>query len=179
MPCEIRRIQYKETCRTPDARNGPAILRAVCQSLSLKACAGRPAAEESNQNDAASSAQVWQSDAKTNASAERPAATETNKNLDFQASAGRPAAEGSGVVNVDSVWPNNFQMSVDYVPHLEKVHSNSRKKIGRKSGDDMNDLDTNSLLWECLRLLRWMHQFILERIIRRNYVLPKVSHNER
>ena len=30
---------------------------------------------------------------------------------------------------------------------LRKPHSNLRQKIGRKSGDDMNDLDTNSLIW--------------------------------
>ena len=87
-------------------------------------------------------------DAKMNALAGRLAATETNQYLDFQASAVRPAAEGSGIVNVDSVWPNNnFQISVDYVPHLEKVYSNLRQKNGRKSGDDMKDLDTNSLIW--------------------------------
>ena len=80
----------------------------------------------------------------------RPAATETNQNLVFQASAGRPAAEGSGIVNVDSVWPINFQISVDYGPHLEKVNSKLRQKIGRTSGDDMNDLDTNSWIWEML-----------------------------
>ena len=66
--------------------------------------------EYSNQNDTASSSKVWQTDAKTNASAVRP------------------AAEGSGIVNVDSVWPNNFQISVDYVPYLEKVYPNLRQK---------------------------------------------------
>ena len=41
------------------------------------------------------------------------------------------AAEGSGIVDVDSVWPNNFQVSVAFVPHLEKVYWNLRQKIGR------------------------------------------------
>ena len=77
----------------------------------------------------------------------RPAATETNQIFDFETSAGRAAAEGSGIVNVDSVWPINFQISVDYGPHLEKVNSNLRQKMGRTSGDDMNDLDTNSWIW--------------------------------
>ena len=90
---------------------------------------------------------AWHPEAKTNASAGRPAATEKNKNLDFQASAGRLAAEGSGTVNVDSVWPNNFPISVGHVPHLEKVYSNLQQKLGRKSGDDLNDLETNSLIW--------------------------------
>ena len=85
----------------------------------------RPAAQDATQNDAASSSQVRQSDVKSNASAERlAAATETNQNLDFLASAGKPAAEGSGIVDVDSVWPNNLQLSVAYVPHLVKVYSN-------------------------------------------------------
>ena len=70
-----------------------------------------------------------------------------NMYLDIQASAGRPAAEGSGTVNVDSVWPNNFPISVDYVPHLEKVYSILRQKLGRKSGDVLNDFETNSLMW--------------------------------
>ena len=87
-----------------------------------------------------------QSDAKPNESAERPAATETNQNLDLSARAGKPAAKGSDIVDVDSEWPNNFQISVA-LPHFEKVHSNLRQKIGRKSGVDMNDIDTNSLIW--------------------------------
>ena len=44
--------------------------------------------------------------------------------LGFQASAVRSAAEGSGAVNVDSVLSKKFQISVDNVPHLEKVYSN-------------------------------------------------------
>ena len=62
------------------------------------------------------------------ASEERPAATETNQNLDFLARPEKLAAEGSGIVNVDSVWPNSFQISVACVPHLEKVYSDLRQK---------------------------------------------------
>ena len=62
----------------------------------------------------------------------------------------RPEAEGSGIVNVDSVCPINFQISVDDVPHLEEVNSNLRQKLGRESVDDMNDLDTNSWIWGML-----------------------------
>ena len=90
---------------------------------------------------------MWQSDVESNASAGRLAAEETNQNLDFPASAGKPAAEGSGLVDVDSARPNHFHTSVAHVPHLERVYSNLRQKIGRKSGDDMNDFDTNSLMW--------------------------------
>ena len=59
----------------------------------------------------------------------------------------KPAAKGSDIVDVDSKEPKNFQSSVAYVPHLEKVQSKLRQKIGRKSGDDTNNLDTNSLIW--------------------------------
>ena len=98
---EQKTVASSSTAQSSSAVNGPGILEAPCESLSLTACAERSAAEDSNQNDATSSSQVWQSDAKT------------------IASAGRPAAEGSGIVNVDSVWPNNFQISVACVPHLE------------------------------------------------------------
>ena len=77
----------------------------------------------------------------------RLAATETNQNLDFSARAGKLAAEGLGKVDVNAQWPNYFQISVAGVPHLEKVYSNFRQKIRRQSGDYMNDLGTNSLIW--------------------------------
>ena len=83
---------------------------------------------------------------KSNASAVRLAATQTNQNLDFLASAGRHAAGGSSIVNADAVWSNNFQISVACVPHLDKIYSNLGQKIGRTSRDDMNDLDSNSLV---------------------------------
>ena len=140
-------VANSSTAQSSSASNCPGVLEAPCQSLSLVACAGKPAAEYSNQNDTASSSQVWQSDVKPNLSAERPAATETNQHLDMLARAEKPAAKGLDIVDVDSEWPNNFQISVAYVPHLEKVYSNSRQKFGRKSGDDMNDLKTNSLTW--------------------------------
>ena len=86
------------------------ILKASSQSLSLIASGGRPAAEDSNQNDAASSSQVCQSDAMTNDSARRLAATGTNQNLDVQASAKRPAAENSDIID-DLKWLNNYRRS--------------------------------------------------------------------
>ena len=114
-------ISCSSTEQSSCASNCPGILRAPNQQcLNLIApSAGNTAAKDSNQNDAASSSQVWQSDVKPNVSAERPAATETNQNLDLKS---------SGIVNVDSVWPNNFQISVAYVPHIEKIYSNLRQK---------------------------------------------------
>ena len=53
-------------------------------------------------------------------------ATDTNQDLDLLARAGKPAAKGSDIVDVDSGWPNNYQIPAASVPHLEKVHSNLR-----------------------------------------------------
>ena len=114
-------VANSSTAQSSIASNYPGRLKAPSQGLSLPACAGKPAAEDSNPNDRASSSQVWQVDVKLNAMAVRPAATETSQNLDFPASAGKPAAEGSGIVDVDSVWPNNFQISVAHVPHRESL----------------------------------------------------------
>ena len=89
------------TSQSSSASNCPGILRAPRQSLSLSVCAVRLAAENSNQNDAASSFRVWQSDVKSNASAVRLAATVTNQKLDFLACAGKFVPGGSGIVDVD------------------------------------------------------------------------------
>ena len=140
-------VASSSTAQSSSESNCPGILKAPSQSLSLVACAGKPAAEDSNPKDAASSPQVWQSDVKPNVSAERPAATETNKNLDLLARAEKPAAKGSNIVDVDSECPNDFQISGAYVPHLEKVYSNLRQTIGHKPGDEMEDFDVNSLIW--------------------------------
>ena len=56
-------VARSSTAQSPSASNGPGTFNAPGQSLSLKACAGRLAAEDSNQNGAASSSQVWHSDA--------------------------------------------------------------------------------------------------------------------
>ena len=65
-----------------------------------------------------------------------------SQSLSLKACAGGLAAEGSGIVNVNS-WPNNFQISVGCVQSLLEFTT----EIHRKSGDDMNDIDTNSLIW--------------------------------
>ena len=123
---------------------------------------------------------MWQSDVESNASAERLAAKETNQNLDFPASAGKPAAEGSGIVDVDSVRPNNFHISVARVPHLERVYSNLRQKIGCKLGDDMNDLDTKSLMWGMFYVCNvGCSSSFWKIIIWRIHILPKIRDNER
>ena len=135
------------TAPSSSASNRPVILNASSQSLSFTVSVRRLAAEGSNQNDVASSSQVWQSDAKTNDSQRRLAATGTNQNLDFQDSARRLAAENSDIIDEDTEWPYNYRISRADVPHLEKVFSNLRQKFGRKPGDKMEDFDENSSMW--------------------------------
>ena len=72
----------------------------------------KPVARDSNQNDAASSFQVWQKDAERDESTRRLVAL-TAKNSE--------SIEGN-----DTVLPRNFHISTAYVPHLEKVYSNLR-----------------------------------------------------
>ena len=140
-------VASSSTAPSSSASNRPGILKASSQSFSLIASVGRLAAEESNYNDAASSSQVWQSDAKTNDSARRLASTGTNQNLGFQDREWRLAAKNSDIIDDDTEWPNNYSIFRAYVPHLEKVYSNLRQKLGRKPGDKMEYLDVNSLIW--------------------------------
>ena len=90
------------TAQSSSASNCLGILKAPSQRLSLIAFAGKHTAEDSNQNDAASSSQVWQSDVKPNVCAERLVATERNQTLDFLARAGNFVAKSSDIVDVDS-----------------------------------------------------------------------------
>ena len=131
------------------ASNRPGILRAPSQQGSnLMASAGKPAAGGSNQNDAASSSQVWQRDAEMNDSARKLGVAGTNQDLSFQRSARKFAAENSEIiVDDDSEWPHNFHISRAY---LEEVHSNLRQQLKRKPEDKMEELDVNTLIWHCL-----------------------------
>ena len=116
------------TAPSSSAFHRPGMLRAPRQSLSLTASAGRLAAEDSNYDDAVSSSQVWQSDAKTNDSARRLAAAGTQQNLDFQDSARRFAAENSDIIDDDAEWPSDYRISRAYVSHFEKVYATLRQK---------------------------------------------------
>ena len=71
---------------------------------------------------------------------------ETDQYLSLLSSTGTAAAKESNVVDIDSDWPNNDQISAASVPHLNKVNQNLRWKLGRKN-DDLNDLDKNTLIW--------------------------------
>ena len=81
------------------ASNCPGTLRAPSQQGSnlTAQSAWKPAAGGSNQNDTASSSQVWQIDAKTNDSARKLAAARTNQDLSFEECTRKLAAENSEI----------------------------------------------------------------------------------
>ena len=90
------------TAPSSSTSNRPGILRAPRQQGSNLIAKGarKPAAGGSNHNDAASSSQVWLTDAKKNDSARKLAAAATNQDLSFQECARNLAAENSEI-NVD------------------------------------------------------------------------------
>ena len=78
-----------------------------------------------------------------------------------------------------TLWLNNHRISLAYVPHLEKVYSHLRQKLGRKSGDDMNDLDTNLLIWGMFMSAALDAAVHLGKDYLENYIPPQTRHNER
>ena len=85
-------------------------------------------ARDSNEN-AASSSQVEQPDANPSSSAVKRVA-ETTKNL-----------VGTRLSHqIMTISPN-------YVGHLERVHSNVRRKLGHQPHDDMVQIDVNMVIW--------------------------------
>ena len=78
--------------------------------------AGKLASGGSNQNDAASSSQVWLSER-----AKKLAAAGTNKDPNFQERGRKLAAENSDINDEDdSKWPHNYRITRANVPHLMK-----------------------------------------------------------
>ena len=143
------------TSPSSSASNRPGILRAPSQQGSnlIAQSAGKPAAGGSNQNDAASSSQVWLPDAKTNDSARKLAAAGTNQ-LSLQECARKLAAENSEINEEDdSKWPHNYHISRANVPHLEKVYSNLRQPLKRKPEDKMEDLCVYTLIWRMFMIV--------------------------
>ena len=129
-------------------------------------------------NYAASSSQVWLTDAKLTDRATKLAAAGTNQDQQEER-ARKLAAENSDFNDEDdSYWPHNYRISRANVPHFEKVHSNLRQQLKRKPEDQMQDLGVNTLIWECLWLSLIKPQFILETIVWIIYIQPRVSHKE-
>ena len=140
-------VPGSSTAPSSSASSSPGELKATSHCVGLLASTGRLVAEDSNENDAASKSQVWQTGAKLNASVERPAAVETDQNLNLLACTGRPVAWDSKIANIDLEWPHEYEISADSVLHMEKVYSKLWQRMGRKPGDRMDDLDKNSLIW--------------------------------
>ena len=118
------------------ASSHPVILRAPSQQGSnlMAPSAGKPVAGGSNQNDAASSSQVWLTDAKLSERARKLAAVDTNQDQSFQERARKRAAEYLDINDEDdSKWPHNLRVSGAHVPHLEKVYSNLRQQLKREA----------------------------------------------
>ena len=73
------------------------------------------------------------------------------------------------------IWPHHYQISLDYVPHVNKVSSIARQTYGRISSDDMKDLDVNTAIWFFLCLSLFKLQFILGMIILKICDLPRIN----
>ena len=120
------------TAPSSSASSRPEILRAPSQQGSnlTAQSAGKLAAGGSNPNDAASSSQVWLTDAMLCERARKLAAVDQDQN--FPELARKLAAESLN-------GPHNLPVSRASEPHLEKVHSNLRRQLKREPEDKMED----------------------------------------
>ena len=136
------------TAPRSSASSRPEILQGQEGSNLIAQCAGKPPVEGSNQNDAASSSQVWLTDAKFSERARKLAAVDTKQDQNFPDRARKLAAEYSDIKDEDaSKWPHNLRVSRADVPHLEKVYSNLRQQLKREPEDKMEDLNVNTMIW--------------------------------
>ena len=110
-----RRVRMRQVARENSEHPVSKVSNLIAQS------AGKLVAEGSNQNDAASSSQVWLTDAKLSERARKLAAAATNQDPSFQEFARKLAAENLDINDEDdSKWPHNLRVSRANVPHLEK-----------------------------------------------------------
>ena len=122
------------TALRSSASSRPGILREPSQQGSnLRAqCAGKSAAGGSNQNDEASSSQVWLTDAKLSGRARKLGAADTNQDQSFQERARQLTAENFDINDEDdSKWPHNLGISRANVPHLEKAYRTTQAQARR------------------------------------------------
>ena len=106
--------------------------------ISKHICERKPAAWGSNQNDAASSSQVWLADAMMSERARKLAAASTNQVQNFQEHAKKLAAD---------------RVSRAYARHLEKLCSNLRQQLEREPEDRMEYLNVNTMTWGIFSLV--------------------------
>ena len=144
------------TAPSSSASSRPVILRAPSQQGSnlIAQCAGKSAAGGSNQNDAASSSQVWLTDAKMSERARKLAAVGANQDQCYQERTRKLATENFDVNDEDdSKWPHHLRISRADVPHFLKVYSNLRQQLKCKPEDNMEDLDVNTLIWRMFMIV--------------------------
>ena len=139
-------VASSSTAPSSSASNRPGMLKASSQDLSLKAGAGRVAAEESKMTQRRVVKCGYQMQKRTTVPGDSLLQKQTRTWI-FKQSARRLAAENPDIIDEDTEWPNHCRTSRDYVPHLQKVYSNLRQQLGRKPGDKMQDFDVNSLMW--------------------------------
>ena len=156
------------TAPSSSASSRPEVLRAPCQEGSnlMAHCAGKPAAGSSNQNDAASSFQVWLSDAKTNDSPRKVAAADMSQGLSFPESARKIAAEifghqRRGRLEVAAQSPRIWSWRTTLWESLLELEKTTQTR-GRKQ-DGESSLDT--MIWEGWWLPLCKPQFILAMVI--------------
>ena len=124
---------------SPSAPSRPGILRAPSQQGSnlIAQRAGKSAAGRSNQNDAASSSQVWLTDAKMSERARKLAAVDTNRDQSFPERSRKLAVENSDINDEDdSKCPHNLRTS--------RADANLQQ-LKRKPEDKKGDLDVNTV----------------------------------
>ena len=162
VPKSNRRWTWSRTLRQAPAApswsapSRPGILKAPSQQGSnlTPQSAGKPAAGGSKQNDAASSSQVYLTDAKMNERARKLAAAGTHQDMSFQERARKLVGENSHINDEDdSKWPHNYRISRANVPQLEKVCSNLRQQLKRKPEDEIDHLDVNTLIWRMFMIV--------------------------
>ena len=121
-------VGKSSTALSSSASDSLGTLRAQSQDLGLIASAVRPAAIDSNDNEASRS-QVWQSGAKS------------------ELKCGETHCGNKKHSVIDDDWPHNLEISDSVLEHLEKIFSNLRQKVGRHSGNEVLDLNVKSLIW--------------------------------
>ena len=130
-----RSVARSPTAPSSSASSRPGTLRGPSQEGSnlTAQCARKLAAGGTNQNDAASSSQVWLTDAKLSERARKLAAVDTSKGQSFSEGARKLAAENLDINDEDdSKWPHNLRVSRANVPHREKVYANLRRQLKRE-----------------------------------------------
>ena len=161
-------VASSSAVNSPVASRGPGILKASSRQVGSSRKLVAANANQNSNSDAASSSQGWQRDAQLFLSTGKLEATNTDQNSlnrrEESLSTLKPVAmmmnehqgcSGKSKVPEDSggskpksgIWPHHFHISLEYVPHMEKVFPVVRKIYDRKPTDKLKDLDVNTAIW--------------------------------